>query len=72
MKWTKIVRNDNIIFAEINLCFLVLAEEVRDLKICLQSADKELVELKSQQIKERNEEVNKRDQLYQKVCSCEI
>ena len=72
MKWTKIVRNDNIIFAEINLCFLVLAEEVRDLKICLQSADKELVELKSQQIKERNEEVNKRDQLYQKVCPCEI
>ena len=72
MKWTKIVRNNNIIFAEINLCFLVLAEEVRDLKICLQSADKELVELKSQQIKERNEEVNKRDQLYQKVCPCEI
>ena len=72
MKWTKIVRNNNIIFAEINLCLLVLAEEVRDLKICLQSADKELVELKSQQIKERNEEVNKRDQLYQKVCPCEI
>ena len=47
---------------------VVLADEIQDLKLCLQSADKELVEVKAELRQETEQAKTKSAELYLRVC----
>ena len=48
---------------------VVLADEIQDLKLCLQSADRELVEVKTELQQEKEQTKSKSAELYLRVCS---
>ena len=57
------------IYISIYLSLSVLQEEVRDLRLCLQSADKELLEVKNELCKEKQLNETKRNELFERVCT---
>ena len=59
----KINVSSSIIFC----IMLVLEEEVRDLKLCLTSADKELLEVKNEMSNSKTQWENLQAELYKKV-----
>ena len=61
-----LIKNDPLSCAP--LLMVVLADEIQDLKLCLKSADRELVEVKTELRQETEEAKNKSAELYLRVC----